>query len=61
MLPSRTTKYQRSITGASRPEFQRWNMALTGRFAFTDQCARGDLNQARPTLVMPESASLSAK
>ena len=44
MLPSRTTKYQRSITGASRPEFQRWNMALTGRFAFTDQCARGDLN-----------------
>jgi hypothetical protein len=48
MLPSRTTKYQRSITGASRAEFQRWNMALTGCFAFTDQCARGDLNGRDP-------------
>jgi hypothetical protein len=24
-------------------------------------CARGDLNRARPTLVMPDSASLSVK
>ena len=29
--------------------------------AARNECARGDLNRARPTLVMPELASLSVK
>ena len=34
---------------------------LTRCDAVWSVCARGDLNRARPTLVMPELASLSVK
>lgn len=33
----------------------------TSPFRFAELCARGDLNRARPTLVMPELASLSVE
>jgi hypothetical protein len=35
--------------------------SLTSTFRFAELCARGDLNQARPTLVLPELATLSVK
>jgi hypothetical protein len=53
--------YHSEYPDPSEAEFQRWNIPLTGAFRFAELCARGDLNQARPTLVMPDSANLSVK
>jgi hypothetical protein len=52
---------QIGITAPLKPELRRCNLALTRRAARSIECARGDLNRARPTLVMPELASLSVK
>jgi hypothetical protein len=53
--------YHSEYPDPSEAEFQRWNIPLTSAFRFAELCARGDLNRARPTLVMPDSANLSVK
>jgi hypothetical protein len=49
-----TVKYHPSITRPSWPESQQREMSMTRGDAVRIGCARGDLNRAQPTLVLPE-------
>jgi hypothetical protein len=49
------------ITGRVPAILQTWDNLLTRWDTRTTLCARRDLNRARPTLVMPNSANLSVK
>ena len=52
-------KYHAEYHEPAKVESQRWNTTLTSVFRFAELCASGDLNRARLTLVMPNSAGLS--
>jgi hypothetical protein len=54
-------KDQNGIKSLTWTESQVWNCRLSRGDDVSNLCARGDLNRARPTLVMPELASLSVK
>ena len=61
MTRAKVSWYHAGINHPISAKSQLWKPILTSGDAVRGMCARGDLNQAQPTLVLPELASLSVK